>query len=286
VAPGTSQDSNPNALAAVKKNTLFTNVAHTSDNDVWWEGLTKEPPAGLTDWNGKPFDPKSGVKAAHPNSRFTAPANQCPVIDKSWEDPKGVPISAIIFGGRRSSVVPLVLQSLDWNHGTYMGASVSSEQTAAAEGKVGDVRHDPFAMLPFCGYNMADYFGHWLSMTKRTDAAKLPKIFYVNWFRKLDGKFIWPGFGDNSRVLKWIFERVEGKDHAVETPIGYVPKPGAVDLSGISIPDQHMQELFRVDKAAWKSEAAEMRNYLKIFGNKVPQGINDQLSKIEARLSK
>jgi len=278
-------------MKTITKNTLFTNVARTPDNDVWWEGMTKQEPANLTDWKGKPWTPStvdaSGVKikAAHPNSRFTVPIAQCPILDSSWEDPKGVPISAIIFGGRRSSTVPLVHQSFSWKHGTFMGAAVSSEQTTAAEGKVGELRHDPFAMLPFCGYNMADYFDHWLSMTTRTESFKLPKIFYVNWFKKHNNKFLWPGFGENSRVLKWIYERVDNELNAVETPIGYVPKPGALDVSGLSVPDNDLKELFRIDPGEWRGEAAEMRNYLKQFGTKTPKGIMDELQLLENRLS-
>eukprot|EP01114_Cavostelium_apophysatum_P018495 TRINITY_DN572_c0_g1_i1.p1 TRINITY_DN572_c0_g1~~TRINITY_DN572_c0_g1_i1.p1 ORF type:complete len:630 (+),score=185.97 TRINITY_DN572_c0_g1_i1:151-2040(+) len=288
VAPGTSSASNPNALKTIGKNTLFTNVAKTPDNDVWWEGLTKQAPQKLTDWRGQQWPPAAPADgkvppAAHPNSRFTVPISQCPVLDSNWDNPKGVPISAIIFGGRRSSVVPLVYQAFGWEHGTFLGASVSSEQTSAAEGKVGNLRHDPFAMLPFCGYNLADYFGHWLSVGKRSD--KLPKIFYVNWFRKNnEGKFIWPGFGENSRVLKWIVERSAGKTDATETPIGFVPK--SLDMSGLNIPESDVKELFAVDKAAWKSEAANMRTYLKEFGDRVPQGIYKELDALESRLGK
>lgn len=294
VAPGTSASSNPNALNSISKNTLFTNVARTEDDDVWWEGLTKSPPSSLTDWRGNKWPPKETPKdgkippAAHPNSRFTTPISQCPVLDKNWDDPKGVPISAIIFGGRRSSVVPLVYQAFNWSHGTFLGSSVASETTAAADVK-GDMRHDPFAMLPFCGYNMADYFTHWLSMDKRTDPSKLPKIFFVNWFRKNnEGKFIWPGFGENSRVLKWIVERSgtkpEDKSNAVETPIGYTPKQ--LDLNGLSIASGDMDQLLKVDPEAWKKEASHMREYLKQFGNRVPKGIYNELDALESRLSK
>jgi len=290
VAPGTSASSNPNALKPITKNTLFTNTALTSDGDVWWEGLTKQPPSGLTDWRGKPWTPSSDpakpvAPAAHPNSRFTAPISQCPVLDANWDSPKGVPISSIIFGGRRSTVVPLVYQAFNWNHGTFLGASVSSEQTTAAEGKPGELRHDPFAMLPFCGYNMADYFGHWLNVGKKSSESKLPKIFYVNWFRKNnEGKFLWPGFGENSRVLKWIVERSSGKGEAVETPIGYVPKN--LDVNGLNVDKSTVDNLLNVDKEAWKKEAAEMRNYLKQYGNRVPKGISDELDSLEKRLSK
>jgi len=287
VAPGTSMDSNPNAIKTITKNTLFTNVARTPDNDVWWESLTKTPPPQLTDWKGRPWTPASPEKAAHPNSRFTVPISQCPILDPKWEDPQGVPIDAIMFGGRRSTTVPLVYQSFNWNHGTFLGASVSSEQTAAAEGAVGDLRHDPFAMLPFCGYNMADYFGHWLSFPKRSTEAKLPKIFYVNWFRKQDNKFLWPGYGENSRVLKWIFERCSGSAPADETPIGYVPKEGALDLTGLAgVNPAQVKELFKIDKSEWMKEANEMSEYLKIFGNRVPAGINQELQSLKQRLSK
>jgi len=270
----------------LKKNTLFTNVARTPDNDVWWEGLTKTPPPQLIDWKGKPWTPASTEKAAHPNSRFTAPASQCPVIDPKWDDPKGVPIDAIIFGGRRSNTIPLVYQAFNWNHGTYMGASVLSEQTSAAEGAVGSLRHDPFAMLPFCGYNMADYFGHWLSFANRTTEAKLPKIFYVNWFKKQNDKFIWPGFGENSRVLKWVCERVSGATSAVETPIGFIPSPGSLDVNGLNLGEAQLKELFRIDKKEWNDEVAHMENYLKEFGNRVPQGIKTELQALKTRLSK
>lgn len=285
VAPGTSMDSNPNALKTIEKNTLFTNVAKTPDNDVWWEGLTKTPPPQLTDWKGQPWTPASKEKSSHPNSRFTVPISQCPSIDPRWEDPKGVPIDAIIFGGRRSTTVPLVYQAFNWNHGTFMGAAVSSEQTSAAEGAVGELRHDPFAMLPFCGYNMADYFGHWLSFSKRTTEAKLPKVFYVNWFKKQDGKFIWPGFGENSRVLKWVVERVSGGGQAVTTPIGYIPSPGALDTQGLNVTESQMKELFKIDKNEWKAEATEMESYLKIFGDKVPNGIRSELNALKSRLA-
>jgi len=285
VAPGTSSVSNPNALTAVAKNCLFTNVARTPDNDVWWEGLSPAPP-NLTDWKGKPWIPTSTEKAAHPNSRFTAPISQCPSIDPRWEDPSGVPIDAIIFGGRRSSTVPLVYQALSWKHGTFMGAAVSSEQTSAAEGAVGELRNDPFAMLPFCGYNMADYFGHWLSFPNRTADAKLPKIFYVNWFKKQDGKFLWPGFGENSRVLKWIVERVSGNIQAIETPIGYIPAPGSLDTKGLNITEPQLKELFKIDKNEWNVESKKIEEYFQIFGDRLPQGIKEELNALKSRLAK
>src|SRR5690606_3999057 len=228
---------------------VFTNTALTADGDVWWEGLTKAPPAGLTNWKGQPHDPTSGEPAAHPNARFAAPAGQCPTIAPEWEDPRGVPISAILFGGRRASAVPLVTEAFDWEHGVFMGSTVASEGTAAAENKVGELRRDPFAMLPFCGYNMGDYFAHWLSMARRTsDVAKLPRLYFVNWFRKNDdGKFVWPGFGDNVRVLKWISERLDGQAEAVDTPVGRVPSKDALDLSGLSLSDADLNLLLDVD---------------------------------------
>lgn len=286
VAPGTSMKSNPNAMLSMHKNAIFTNVALTDEGDVWWEGMTDTPPAHLKNWLGHDWTPQSTEKAAHPNARFTCPAGQCPVIDPAWEDPKGVPISAILFGGRRNQVVPLVNEAFDWQHGTFLGASVSSETTAAAAGAVGQLRHDPFAMLPFCGYNMGDYFQHWLNIGKKTTADKLPKIYYVNWFQKNEkGQFIWPGFGENSRVLKWIFERCSGADHALKTPIGNVPKEGALDLSNLNISDQAKAQLFKIDTEAWKKEVAELRTYYQMFGDKLPQGIHDELQALENRLN-
>ena len=290
VAPGTSTESNPNALQSCAQNALFTNVALTEDGDVWWEGLTKTTPESLIDWLGMPWTPASGHPAAHPNSRFTTPASQCPVIDPAWEDPEGVPISAIIFGGRRSAVVPLVFEAFDWTHGTFMGCSVSSETTAAATGDVGKLRHDPFAMLPFCGYNMGDYFGHWLTCGEEREhqskeRKKLPHIFSVNWFRKSqDGKFLWPGFGENMRVLKWIFERTEGADNAEQTPIGLTPKKGSLDLSGLEVTPHAIQALFKIDIQEWLQEVVGMRTYLSQFGNKLPEKIKQQLDALENRL--
>jgi phosphoenolpyruvate carboxykinase (GTP) len=286
VAPGTSMDSNPHALLTCTKNSIFTNVALTDEGDVWWEELSKSPPAHLIDWLGNHWTPAERRPAAHPNSRFTAPASQCPVIDPHWEDPAGVPLSAIIFGGRRSGVVPLVYEAFDWNHGTFMGCSVCSETTAAAEGELGKLRHDPFAMLPFCGYNMADYFGHWLSIGNRFAADELPKIFSVNWFRKdQEGHFLWPGFGENMRVLKWIFERTEGVEHAQRSPIGYLPKEGALDLEGLDLPPHHLRTLFEIDKQGWLKEVDEMRDFLSQFGTKLPLGISDQLDQLTRRLN-
>ncbi|MCH9610945.1 MAG: Phosphoenolpyruvate carboxykinase [GTP] [Chlamydiales bacterium] len=276
VAPGTSKDSNPHALETCRSHSIFTNVALTKEGDVWWEGMG-EPPKKATSWLGEEWTPNSDKKAAHPNSRFTTPAAQCPVMDPAWEDPKGVPISAIIFGGRRGKTVPLVVESFDWAHGTFMGAAVSSEMTAAAAGTVGKLRHDPFAMLPFCGYNMADYFGHWLEMEREN----FPKIYSVNWFRKKDGEFLWPGFGENIRILKWIFERLEGSDAAEKTAIGNVPASGALDLSNLTVDEE---ALFAIHPEEWLDEAAQMRDYLSQFGDRLPKGIEKQLESLEMRL--
>lgn len=287
VAPGTSFKTNANAMYSCEENSIFTNTAYTDEGDVWWEGMTDEKPKHLIDWHKKDWTPESNEKAAHPNSRFTAPAKQCPVIDPAWEDPKGVPISAFLFGGRRESVTPLVNESYDWNHGVYMGSAAASETTAAAAGKVGQLRHDPFAMLPFCGYNMGDYFGHWIQIGRMTDAYKLPKIYFVNWFRKDEnGKFIWPGYGDNMRVLKWIFERVEGKAHAVDTPIGRLPDASDIDMEGLDITQENFQKLFTVNKEDWLNEINEMREYYKIFGDHLPKELSAELDKIEVRLKK
>lgn len=273
VAPGTSNKSNPNAMKAISKNSIFTNVALTDDGDVWWEGMTDDPPNHLTDWKGNSWTPKSKEKAAHPNSRFTAPAKQCPVIDPAFEDVNGVPISGIIFGGRRESVVPLVIESLSWQHGTFLGASLSSEMTAAAAGKIGALRHDPFAMLPFCGYHMGDYFGHWLEMGKIL-GDKAPRIYHVNWFRKSsDGKFLWPGFGENMHVLKWIFERCEGSATAKSSPVGNLPE--TFDAA---------PELFEIDRGQWKEELKGLREYFKLFGDRLPEGIHEELDNLESRL--
>eukprot|EP01088_Endostelium_zonatum_P018741 TRINITY_DN6119_c0_g1_i2.p1 TRINITY_DN6119_c0_g1~~TRINITY_DN6119_c0_g1_i2.p1 ORF type:complete len:330 (-),score=118.12 TRINITY_DN6119_c0_g1_i2:56-1045(-) len=287
VAPGTSTDSNPNAMATMTKNTLFTNVALTQDRDVWWEDMTKTKPSQLTDWKGHPWTPAQKTPAAHPNARFTVPISQCPSIDPSWEDPKGVPISAILFGGRRANVVPLVYESLSWNHGVYIGASVASEQTAAAEGKIGSLRHDPFAMLPFCGYNMGDYFSHWINLGKKFEKkGKLPKIFGVNWFRKgKDGKYLWPGFGENMRVLEWVFERTEGRGGKEGGVIGWVPPvqgEGGVRLEGLKGID--VGELVKVEKEEWRKEVEEMREYTKQFGERLPKEIVEEMDGLERRL--
>ncbi|MBA2726943.1 MAG: phosphoenolpyruvate carboxykinase (GTP) [Parachlamydiaceae bacterium] len=284
VAPGTSDTSNPNAMKSIEKNAIFTNVALTDDGDVWWEGMSAQPPSHLIDWHGRSWNSQSTDKAAHPNARFTTPASQCPVIDSAWEDPKGVPISAIIFGGRRESVVPLVYEAFNWQHGVFLGASISSEMTAAAQGDVGKLRHDPFAMLPFCGYHMGDYFSHWLKIG-RTNAAKLPRIYGVNWFRKSDsGGWLWPGFGENSRVLKWIFERTSGADNAVSTPIGYLPKEDALDTDGLKISKEMLHHLLDVDTEAWKMEVNEMRDYFELFGNHLPNELKEELNALEIRL--
>ncbi|HEY1073176.1 phosphoenolpyruvate carboxykinase (GTP) [Brevundimonas sp.] len=285
VAPGTSRNTNQNALATLTKNTIFTNTALTADGDVWWEGLTKEAPAGLTNWKGQPHDPASGEPAAHPNARFAAPAGQCPAIAPEWEDPKGVPIDAILFGGRRASAVPLVTEAFDWEHGVFMGSTVASEGTAAAENKVGELRRDPFAMLPFCGYNMGDYFGHWLKLGAQADAAKLPRLFFVNWFRKNeDGKFVWPGFGDNARVLKWIVERLDGKAEAVDTPVGRLPTKAALDLSGLSLSDADLKILLDVDAEVWTEEAALIPAFYEKFGDRLPKALWGQHAALTKRL--
>ncbi len=285
VVPGTSYQSNPNAMKSIEKNVIFTNVALTDDGDVWWEGMTEKPPEHLIDWLGRDWTPSSQEKAAHPNARFTTPAAQCPVIDKAWEDPKGVPISAILFGGRRSTTMPLCFQAFNWQHGTFLGSTITSETTAAAVGTVGKLRHDPFAMLPFCGYHMADYFGHWLTMGKLTDATKLPKIFYVNWFKKgSHGEWLWPGYGENCRVLKWIFERTSGMQNAIESPIGYLPSPNSIDTNGLEISQEALEKLFEVDTNSWREEVAEIKNYFHLFGNRLPQGITQEISSLESRL--
>lgn len=286
VAPGTSMKSNPNAMLTMKKNSIFTNVALTDDGDVWWEEMTEEKPAHLISWRGHNWTPNSKEKAAHPNSRFTTPASQCPVIDPEWENPKGVPISAILFGGRRGNVTPLVNEAFNWQHGTFLGTSVASETTAASTGSIGKLRHDPFAMLPFCGYHMGDYFQHWLSMGAKADPEKLPRIYYVNWFRKDENDhYLWPGFGENSRILKWIFERCSGAKNATATPIGNLPSEGAIDTEGSKITEDDLKKLFYVDIDAWKKEVKELRNYYKVFGEKLPQDIKDELDNLELRLN-
>ena len=285
VAPGTSMDTNPNAMHTLASNSIFTNAALTEDGDVWWEEMSEELPETLTSWLGETWHPGDEKTAAHPNSRYTTPAAQCPIIDPNWENPQGVPISAILFGGRRATTVPLVFEAFDWQHGTFIGSIASSERTAAAAGTVGELRRDPMAMLPFCGYNMGDYFAHWLAMGKNTDASKLPKIFYVNWFRKDDdGGWLWPGFGENSRVLKWIVERVSGKGEAVETPIGYLPDSGAIDTSGLDVTDEQMAELLDVDVEEWLNEIESIREHYARFEETLPEALSDELAALEARL--
>jgi phosphoenolpyruvate carboxykinase (GTP) len=285
VAPGTGAATNANAIATMWGNSIFTNVALTDDGDVWWEGLTDEPPAHLTDWKGRDWTPDSPEPAAHPNARFTTPAAQCPIIAPEWDDPQGVPISAILFGGRRATTVPLVIESLDWAHGVFLGANISSEKTAAAEGKVGELRHDPFAMLPFCGYNMGDYFAYWLKIGSSTDASKLPRIFYVNWFRKGEnGKFLWPGYGENIRVLKWIMERLSGEAEAVPTPVGSLPAPGALDTAGLGIDENDLNVLLSVDTDAWKREAEHIPEYFRTFDGHLPSPLWDLYQDLVDRL--
>lgn len=289
VAPGTNSRSNPNALATIRRDTIFTNVLLTEDGDVWWEDGEGPPPEAGTAWDGSPWQPGlvdadgKAVPGAHPNSRFTAPIANCPVASSEWENPRGVPLSAIVFGGRRSEAVPLVYEALDWNHGVYVGATMTSELTAAQYGKLGKVRHDPFAMMPFCGYNMGDYFKHWIETGKKL--ARPPKIFHVNWFRKdEEGKFIWPGFGENLRVLEWIIERTKGEGEAEETPLGFMPAKGALNLEGLDLKDEDLKPLFAVDRALWLEEVAENRRFFSQFGKRLPKEIEQEGAKLEARL--
>jgi phosphoenolpyruvate carboxykinase (GTP) len=285
VAPGTGHATNPNAIATLSANTIFTNVALTADDDVWWEGLTATPPEGLTDWKGRPWMP-GGDPAAHPNARFTAPARQCPSIASEWEDPVGVPISAILFGGRRASAVPLVTEAFDWNHGVFLASNVASEGTAAAENRVGELRRDPFAMLPFCGYNMGDYFAHWLKVGASADPAKLPRLFFVNWFRKdAKGKFVWPGFGDNSRVLKWIVQRLEGEVGANATAIGKVPQAADLDIAGLSLSPEQLTLLLTIDADVWREEAALIPAAYERFGERLPAELWAQYNALQSRLA-
>ncbi len=284
VAPGTGMKTNANAIKSLYANSVFTNVALTDDGDIWWEGLTEETPAHLIDWKGNDWTPESGEPSSHGNSRFTAPATQCPTIADNWEDPAGVPISAILFGGRRATNVPLVAQSFSWNHGVFMGATVSSEMTAAAVGGVGQLRRDPFAMLPFCGYNMADYWNHWVEMGE--NFSNLPKIFQVNWFRKdKDGKFIWPGFGENSRVLAWIVDRLEGQVEGVESPLGILPKSEDLNLSGLQLSAEDLSELFRIDRESWLEECSLTDEYFDMFGDRIPAELETELAELKKRLS-
>jgi phosphoenolpyruvate carboxykinase (GTP) len=286
VAPGTGEDTNPNALRTLWGNCIFTNVAKTDDGDIWWEGLTAQAPEHLTDWKGNDWTPASDTPAAHPNARFTAPAAQCPSIAPEWEDPKGVPISAILFGGRRATNVPLVTEATSWRHGVFLGSIMSSETTAAQAGAVGKLRFDPFAMLPFCGYNMGDYFAHWLEIGGAADADKLPKLFWVNWFRKgEDGKFLWPGFGDNSRVVKWIIEEVEGTGDGVDTPIGRVPAPTAIDISGLDLDAATLAKLVSVDAESWRQEVPQIEAHYAKLGERLPEELRDELRALEKRLA-
>jgi phosphoenolpyruvate carboxykinase (GTP) len=284
VAPGTGDETNPNAIASLYANSIFTNVALTDDGDVWWEGLS-EPPAHAIDWKGNDWTPESASPAAHPNARFTAPASQCPSIAPEWEDPKGVPISAILFGGRRATNVPLVTEAYDWQQGVFLGSIMSSEKTAAAAGVVGELRFDPFAMLPFTGYNVGDYFAHWLEIGER-EGAKLPKLFWVNWFRKgEDGKFLWPGFGENSRVLKWVVERVQGQGEAVDTAIGRVPTPDALDTTGLDLDANTLAELLAVDPESWRAELPQIEQHYAGVGDTLPDALRTELEELEKRLS-
>jgi phosphoenolpyruvate carboxykinase (GTP) len=285
VAPGTGENTNPNAIKTLWGNTIYTNVALTDDGDVWWEGLTKTPPAHLTNWKGEDWTPEANEPAAHPNARFCVPAGQCPTIAPEWEDPRGVPISAILFGGRRATSVPLVTESFTWQHGVFLGANVSSETTAAAAGAIGKLRRDPFAMLPFCGYNMGDYFAHWLSIGRSASPDKLPRLYYVNWFRKDDrGRFLWPGFGENSRVLKWVVERLDGVADAVETPIGRLPTRAAFDADGLDVADEDLDTLLSVDIATWRAEADLIPDHFKTFGEHLPQELWDEHTALTQRL--
>ncbi|MBA4247795.1 MAG: phosphoenolpyruvate carboxykinase (GTP) [Microbacterium sp.] len=287
VAPGTGMRTNPTAIDSLWGNTIFTNVARTDDGDVWWEGMTDEKPARLTDWRGEPWTPASGRPAAHPNSRFTVSARQCPSIAEDWDDPEGVVIDAIIFGGRRASNVPLVVEARDWDHGVFMGATIASEQTAAAEGTVGELRRDPFAMLPFAGYNMADYFAHWLDFGRRLRrSARVPRVFQVNWFRKdADGSFLWPGFGENARVLEWMVGRLDGQLGAIESPIGSLPGDGALNVEGLELDEAALTELFRVDPAGFAAEADDIETFFASFGDRLPPELSRQLALLRGRLA-
>ena len=286
VAPGTSQKTNPNAIASINSNTVFTNCALTDDGDIWWEGMTDEAPDHLIDWHGNDWAPGSETPSSHPNARFACPADQDPAIAPEWQDPAGVPIDAFLFGGRRATVVPLVREAFDWKHGVFLGATMSSEMTAAAAGTVGQLRFDPMAMLPFCGYNVGDYFAHWLKLGEQADADKLPKIFYVNWFRKGDdGHFMWPGFGENSRVLEWVFRRCDGDAEAVETPIGLVPAAGSLNVDGLEIDADDLEALLTVDEAAVSAEIDQVRGHLDSVGDSLPGTLRDELAALEQRLA-
>ncbi len=286
VAPGTGDDTNPNAMATLYGNAIFTNTAMTPAGDVWWEGMTPDKPARAIDWKGNAWTPESDTPAAHPNARFTVAASQCPAIAPEWQDPKGVPISAILFGGRRRTTVPLVNEAFDWEHGVFLGSIMASETTAAAAGAVGNLRFDPMAMLPFCGYDMGSYFAHWLKIGAKADAEKLPKIFFVNWFRRDDsGRFLWPGYGENSRVLKWAFERVTGQADAVETPIGLLPSVGSLDTNGLDVSDADMAELLRVDGPGWRDAVEQIEQHFAQFGDRFPTELHNQLTTLQNRLA-
>jgi phosphoenolpyruvate carboxykinase (GTP) len=285
VAPGTGFDTNANAMHTLSANSIFTNTALTSDGDVWWEGMSDDKPARATDWRGNAWTPETETPAAHPNARFTSPASQCPSIAPEWESPAGVPISAILFGGRRRTTVPLVTQAFDWQHGVFLGSIMASETTAAQQGAVGKLRFDPMAMLPFCGYNMADYFGHWLKIGTATEAANLPQIFFVNWFRRdEDGRFLWPGYGENSRVLKWVFERLDGNADAVRTPIGYLPTPASLDVSGLDVSGADLGVLLSVDVAGWSAAIPEIEAHYAQFGDSLPTELTAHLHDLAAAL--
>ncbi len=286
VAPGTGDDTNPNAMRTLWGNAIFTNTALTPDGDVWWEGMTDAPPSNATDWRGNAWTPSSETPAAHPNARFTVSASQCPSIAPEWEDPRGVPISAILFGGRRRTTVPLVNEARNWEHGVFLGSIMASETTAAQAGAVGQLRFDPMAMLPFCGYDMGSYFRHWLKVGESTPADNLPKIFFVNWFRRDDnGRFLWPGYGENSRVLKWVFERVAGTAAAVETPIGLLPAAGEIDINGLSVSDADMGELLALDREGWQTAIPQIREHYAKFGHRLPVQLLDQLDRLEKALA-
>ncbi len=286
VAPGTSYDTNANAMETLWGNCIYTNTALTDDGDIWWEEMTDTPPARATDWKGNLWTPESDTPAAHPNARFTAPAVQCPSIAAEWEDPRGVPISAILFGGRRRTTVPLVTEANDWEHGVFLGSIMASETTAAQQGAVGQLRFDPMAMLPFCGYNYADYFAHWLGMEKATDPANLPKIFFVNWFRRDDeGRYLWPGFGENSRVLKWVFERVDGTADAIDTPIGKLPTKESLDTEGLEVTDADLETILSVDVEGWTAAIPQIREHYARFGDRLPAALSVEVDTLEAKLA-
>jgi len=286
VAPGTGFETNANAMHTLSANCIFTNTALTSDGDVWWEGMSATKPARATDWRNNAWTPESETPAAHPNARFTAPASQCPSIAPEWQDPRGVPISAILFGGRRRTTVPLVTQAFDWDHGVFLGSIMASETTAAAGGAVGKLRFDPMAMLPFCGYNMADYFSHWLSIGEKTSAKKLPQIFFVNWFRRdNDGRFLWPGYGENSRVLKWIFERIDGTAAAHKTAIGFLPESSSLDVSGLKVGDEDLRQLLSLDAPGWREAVPQIQEHFAMFGDRLPKKLSSSLASLADALA-